>query len=542
MFDIIHHPIYYIFSLLLMGVDSLDAGHVFEKELNKLLENEDYIESIRETFLKNINNTKQYKSKIDELLKFSRQNNLYRAQAWGYYYFGWYNFDISEYEEAVNNFVAAYDLFEKYNQYDLSYACNGLTNVYCQMGQYKLANEWGLKGISYCEETKNDEAMIILLLNTCINYIQMEYFEKALDIVESIEGFDRDLTVLQKISHMLSNAEIGINMGSPDSALRIIDDAMIIESGNHLYTDISEMFKLKGMAYVKKAQYTLAEEQFEKSYNFCIKNNLIYEKCSTMLQWSKLCMLTEKYEQAIDILDQVILMSSSNKYNPIMREAFYSLYTIYKKKNITDKALLFLERYIKVDDEMYDYEQSQLMAKMNLNNTKRVAEQYKQLATYDCLTKFYTKLEILKFGDKVFDNYRNNKQKFSLIMMDLDNFKIINDTYGHIYGDKALSIVAETISKCIRNTDLIGRFGGDEFLLICPDAGLKEALDVAERIRASIEKHSFILGDGVIINLTLSLGVYECNLEDKSFTDTVKKADKCLYTAKNISRNIVICE
>lgn len=523
-----------------MGVDCLEAG--FEKELIKLIDNEDCIESFRETFLKDINNTKQYKSKIDELLRFSRQNNLYRSEAWGYYYFGWYNFDISEYDEAVKNFLAAYDLFEKYNKNDLAYACNGLTNVYCQMGQYKLANEWGLKGISYCEETKNDNAMIILLLNTCINYIQMEYYDKALGILECIEGMDRDLTAVQKVSYMLSNAEIDINMGNPDSALRIIDEAMVIESENHFNTDISEMFKLKGMAYVKKAQYNLAQEQFEKSYNFCIKNNLIFEKCSTMLQWSKLCILTEQYEQAMDLLDHVIVISSSNRYNPIMREAFYSLYTIYKKKNITDKALHFLERYIKVDDEMYDYEQSQLMAKMNLNNTKRVAEQYKQLATFDSLTKFYTKSEILKHGDKVFDNYRNNKQKFSLIMMDLDNFKIVNDTYGHIMGDKALSLVAENICKCIRSTDLIGRFGGDEFLLICPDAGLKEALDVAERIRKSIEKNSFILGDGVNINLTLSLGVHECNLEDKSFTDAVKMADKCLYIAKDKSKNIVICE
>lgn len=524
-----------------MGDDCLDADYMFKGELNKLSENEDYIESFRDKFLKDINNTKQYKHKIDELLRYSKQNNLYRSEAWGYYYFGWYNFDISEYEEAVNNFLAAYDLFEKHSKYDLPYACNGFTNVYCQMGQYKLANEWGLKGISFCEENKNDNAMIILLLNTCINYIQMEYYDKALDIVESIEGMDSHLTALQKISYMLSVAEIDINMGDPDSALRIIDEAMIIESNNHLNTDISEMFKLMGMAYMKKGQYALAEKQFEKSYNFCIDNDLIYEKCSTMLQWSKLSIITEKYVQAMELLDQVVVISSLNKYNPIIREAFYSLYTIYKKKNETDKALHFLERYIKVDDEMYDYEQSQLVAKMNLNNTKRVAEQYKKLATFDSLTKFYTKSAILKLGDKVFDNYRNKKQKFSIIMMDLDDFKIVNDTYGHIYGDKALSLVAESISKCIRNTDSIGRFGGDEFLLLCPNAGLKEALDVAERIRTTIEKGSFMLGDGIIVNLTMSLGVHECDPEDKLFTDTVKKADNGMYAAKRKSKNITVC-
>lgn len=699
-----------------MGVGCLDAGYIIERELSKLIENEDYIEYFREIFLKEINNTKQYKLKIDELLRFSKENNLIRSQAWGYYYFGWYNFDISEYEKAVNNFLTSYDLFEKHNyKYDLAYSCNGLTNVYCQMGQYKLANEWGLKGISLCEETGNDAAMIILLINTCINYIQMEYYDKALDIVESIEGMEKELTAGQKISYMLSVAEIEINIGNPHKALEIIDEAMIIETENQLNINISYMLKLKGMAYVKISEYRLAEEQFEKSFNFSARHDLIYEKCSAMLQWSKLYLLTEKYEEAINLLNRIIIIGSSNKYNPIMREAFHFLYSIYKKRGETDEALNYLEKYIRVDDELYGYEQSQLMAKMNLNNTKRVAEQYKQLykrtellstigqriisnldissiihiineeinkmidvdyfgiavhdhdndqsayyfikdyilvsktvkcdpentlggyciknkediiignekteyrkyihtkpneferfededkkissiiytpmiinekvvglmtvqsekenfygkdelnilkilanytaiavenakiykkiediATYDYLTKFLSKLEILKIGDKVYKKYKDSKLKFSVIMMDLDNYKTVNDTYGHIYGDKALGLVAETISKCIRNTDYIGRFGGDEFLLICSYAGLKEASEVAERIRTTIENNSFVLDDGVNIRLTVSLGVHECYEGDKSFTDVVKRADECLYIAKESSKNIVV--
>ena len=687
----------------------MDAGITFEKELNKLIENEDYIEFLRVIFLKEINNTKQYKSKIDELLKFSKKNNLIRSEAWGYYYLGWYNFDISKYEKAVNNFLTSYDLFEGHNnKYELAYACNGLTNVYCLIGQFKLSNEWGLRGISFCEETGNDEAMIILLINTCINYIQMKYYDKALDIAESIERMDQELTESQKISYMLAIAEIEINIGNSENALRVIDEAMQKESIMHRNTDISDMFKLKGMAYVKMGEYEHAEEQYKKSYNHCIKFDLLYQKCSTMLQWSKLCLLTEKYDQALDLLNRIIVISSSNKYNPITREVFHSLYSIYKKKDNAGKALKYLESYIRVDDEMYDYEQSQLMAKMNLNNTKRVAEQYKQLykrtellstigqriisnldissiiqiineeinklidvdyfgiaiydrdnykleyyslknyildckivkydpentlggyciknkediiignekteykkflhskpkkvissiiytpmiinekvvglmtvqskkenlygkdelnilkilanytaiavenaktykkiediATYDSLTKFLTKMEILKIGDKIFEKYKSNKLKFSVIMIDLDSFKTINDTYGHIYGDIALGLVAETISKCIRNTDYIGRFGGDEFLLICSDAGLKEALEVAERIRATVANNLFILGDGIIIRLTLSIGVHECCKEDNSCTDVIKKADECLYFAKESRRNIVISQ
>ena len=518
----------------------MDGGSIFEKELNKLIENEDNIETVREILLKNINNTEEHKLKIDQLLRFSKENNLNRSQAWAYYYWGWHDFDISEYEKAVRTFKISYELFDKLdNKYEIAYACNGLTNVYCRMGQYKLSNEWGLKGISFCEETGNDEAMIILLLNTSTNYIQMGYYDKALEMLESIEGMDLELTATQKIAYLLSKAEIEINIGKPDKAFEIIDKAMKIESAAHLNADISEMLKLKGMAYLKTGKYDLAKEQFKSSYNISVKYDLIYEKCSTMLEWSKLYMITENYEEAIKLLDEIIIISSSQKYNHIMRDAFHSLYLVYKRQENTEEALHYLEEYTKIDDVMYDYEQSQLMAKMNFNYVKRTAEQYKRLATYDQLTKFLTKLEIQKIGYKIFEEHKDKKTKFSLMMMDLDNFKDVNDTYGHIYGDKAMSLVGEVITKSIRNSDYIGRFGGDEFLLICPGAGIKEASEVAERIRKALENHLFILSDEIRLKLTVSIGVHEYSEEDNSLTDMIKIADKCLYKAKETRNKVV---
>jgi len=163
------------------------------------------------------------------------------------------------------------------------------------------------------------------------------------------------------------------------------------------------------------------------------------------------------------------------------------------------------------------------------------------LATYDNLTKFLTKFEIIRIGEIIYDKYSVNNSNFSVTMIDIDNFKSVNDTYGHVLGDRALSMVAETISRCIRNTDYIGRYGGDEFLLICPGLEEPEAVEVAERIRSSVENKLYNLGDGAIISVTISLGVHEYSQNDKSFMDVVKVADKNLYCAKGNNRNIVIC-
>ena len=169
----------------------------------------------------------------------------------------------------------------------------------------------------------------------------------------------------------------------------------------------------------------------------------------------------------------------------------------------------------------------------------KVYKEIENIATYDSLTKFLTKTEILKIGDSIYEKAKYSNDKFTVVMIDLDDFKIVNDTYGHVYGDKAMSLIAETMSKCIRNTDYIGRFGGDEFLLICSETGIKEALYVAERIRKTIQSSIFVLNDEIKVRMTTSLGVHEYDENDNSFTDVVKRADQCLYLAKE-TRNTVM--
>ncbi len=697
----------------------MDFQLKYARELEKLKEDENSMEFFRELALKRDDFVTR-KETIDGLFKFSRENNLSNVKAWTYYYLGWYNFDKSHYDKAAECYLISNDIFELINnKTGLIYACNGLTNVYCQIGQFKLANEWGLKGISLCEETANTEALVILLANTGINYIQMKYFSKGREIFHSLEMMDYELTKTQQISCNLALAEIEINIGEPNLALSYIDSALKIEDELQIHTDICEIYKLRGMAYVKLKLYDLAEQAFKKAYDFSKEYDYLYEKCSSTVEWSKLHVLIGRKQEAVRLLNEVIEVCSCKDLNILLRESYHILYTIYKDLNMPDKALTFLEEYILIDDEMYDYEQNQLMAKMNFKHTKREADQYKSLydktellstigqkiisnlniesiidlideeinklinadyfgiavydnekdyatyyfvgedlqlqeivqfnestnnsfgsyciknkrdivigdtdkeyknyidnkpiefddaqgkgksymksiiytpmiindkvaglmtvqskeenaydqndlhtlkilanysaiaienaksykkvedlATYDNLTRFLTKFEIIRLGEIIYDKHAANNSKFSVTMIDVDNFKTVNDTYGHVLGDRALSMVAETIAKCIRNTDYIGRYGGDEFLLICPGLGEPEAVDVAERIRLSVENRLYNLGEGITISMTISLGVHEYRKEDISFMDVVKIADKNLYSAKGNNRNIVIC-
>lgn len=129
-------------------------------------------------------------------------------------------------------------------------------------------------------------------------------------------------------------------------------------------------------------------------------------------------------------------------------------------------------------------------------------------------------------------------ESFIVIMADIDNFKSINDNYGHDVGDDALVHCANIFGLNIRKSDLLCRYGGEEFLVCLPNTKPKQAIAIAEKLRTSLKETPFIINDKQIIKLTCSFGV--ASLSDKTFEDGLKMADKRLYKAKENGRDQVV--
>jgi diguanylate cyclase (GGDEF)-like protein len=137
-----------------------------------------------------------------------------------------------------------------------------------------------------------------------------------------------------------------------------------------------------------------------------------------------------------------------------------------------------------------------------------------------------------------FSRANRYKQELALVMLDLDQFKLLNDTYGHQGGDKVLIETTEVINELLRMGDLFGRYGGEEFAVILPNTELTGAHDVAERIRKTIENNA-IEYQGKNINVTVSIGIAVMNEYDARYEDIISRADIALYKAKNSGRNQV---
>ncbi len=170
----------------------------------------------------------------------------------------------------------------------------------------------------------------------------------------------------------------------------------------------------------------------------------------------------------------------------------------------------------------------------------RLYEDAKLLAITDGLTKIYNHRFFQELFEKEFKRADRYRSGFSLIMLDIDHFKRINDTYGHLCGDEILKELASLVRGCLRTIDTVARYGGEEFAVLLPETTLREAELTAERIRSAVEVHQFMGPDGQGMHITVSQGVTSYPAADAfSRHDIVAKADSALYRAKGAGRNRV---
>ncbi|MGQ8365443.1 diguanylate cyclase [Alteromonas sp. 1036] len=164
--------------------------------------------------------------------------------------------------------------------------------------------------------------------------------------------------------------------------------------------------------------------------------------------------------------------------------------------------------------------------------------QLRLLATQDPLTGTYNRRGFYEVAKRAFSEFARAEKLFSLVLIDVDFFKDVNDSYGHEVGDKALVEIANDIKSSVRKQDVVARWGGEEFVILIPNASKEEAASVAEKLRMTIAGKSYLV-NGVTINLTITCGV-SCIDEKKSIDATLRHADALLYQGKQEGRNCVI--
>ena len=179
-----------------------------------------------------------------------------------------------------------------------------------------------------------------------------------------------------------------------------------------------------------------------------------------------------------------------------------------------------------------------LELKKTQEELKNINSQLEKLVKTDSLTGVNNRREILSLGEKEFQRCRRYHRYFSLLVIDMDYFKHINDTFGHTLGNKTLITVAGAIKNCLRQVDSFGRFGGEEFVAILPETNLEDAATTAQRICQVINKLNIEI-DRQKVRVTASIGVATFSPKDNNLEAVIERADHAMFAAKNQGRNRV---
>jgi diguanylate cyclase len=174
-----------------------------------------------------------------------------------------------------------------------------------------------------------------------------------------------------------------------------------------------------------------------------------------------------------------------------------------------------------------------------IQNSNDLYRRYKVESKIDFLTGLYNLRQFEELFASQIQIVKEGSEQLSVMTIDIDHFKKVNDTYGHPSGDKVLQKLGAILKNTTRRFDIVARYGGEEFMILLLDCPNQRAIEIAERIRSTVEKEKFPISDGEFIHITISIGVSSFPETIQNLNELLKQADAALYEAKRSGRNQV---
>ncbi|VAX03803.1 diguanylate cyclase (GGDEF domain) with PAS/PAC sensor [hydrothermal vent metagenome] len=165
-----------------------------------------------------------------------------------------------------------------------------------------------------------------------------------------------------------------------------------------------------------------------------------------------------------------------------------------------------------------------------------LTQELREVGDHDGLTQLFNRRYIEETLSKEFRRAQRYEHPLTTILTDIDHFKQVNDTHGHLAGDEVLRIISRRLQNSLRDTDILGRYGGEEFLIVLPNTGTKGGKVLAERLRHAIESEPVAFGD-IQLTINISLGITELREDSRDYEQLIGEADLALYQSKEGGRN-----
>ncbi|MFM2060951.1 MAG: hypothetical protein RLZZ507_621 [Cyanobacteriota bacterium] len=241
----------------------------------------------------------------------------------------------------------------------------------------------------------------------------------------------------------------------------------------------------------------------------------------------------EKIQSNPELADIPIIFISASQEQDHLLKAFEKGAVDYVTKPFHTAELLARVRM------HLELKYSRQKLKKLLEEQNKLVKQLEKLANTDALTGVWNRRYLLMIAEQEIKRSQRYNLSFAVLLIDIDHFKKVNDTYGHNIGDEVIIFMTKIVLNHLRQVDCFGRFGGEEFVVLLPETDIDEGVIVAERIRENIHNQCITVEDQQV-SITVSIGLASYSLGDQTIDAIIQRADQALYQAKNQGRNRVI--
>ncbi|MFN7037592.1 MAG: diguanylate cyclase [Bellilinea sp.] len=474
--------------------------------------------------------------------------------------------ELDGYDQAIPCYISALECFNPaVDSAETAEALLGLGRGMMIMGSYPEGLQYLMRALSAFQNLKDQSGEAAVRIQLGKLYLLLGEAEKALPHLETaldLAQYLTDLKLEAPVQVYLSQAfsECGRHQSAVQAGLRGVE----IYQNLGIHRGEVEALNTLGEVYFKRNEYGLALNFFQLSADVAKKFDKRLELVRAYRKIGLIHLAVGNISQSVDSLQSALTLASEINAQVELMECHQALAQAYKKAENYHQALEAYENYISVYQIVYNEDKDRRLRTLEVihevENARKDAEIYQlrnvalqkeieerkkaqaaleRLATQDPLTGIANRRYFLEIASRVIEQARRYQRPVSIVMIDVDHFKEMNDTFGHKTGDKVLIHITRCMQAALRKVDILGRYGGDEFVILLPETTQEGARRLTERLRQAIAQQSITAG-GVSIPITLSIGLAS-NVKEPalSLDELLQRADRALYDSKLNGRDRV---
>lgn len=476
---------------------------------------------------------------------------------------GHLNSNTGDYHLALTQSLQAFNLIKDAHEPDIKTdVLMNLCWTYRGFGDYGVALEYALSALQSAQAL-GDRSREGEVLNTMSGvYAESKSLDHSINTYRKALYLFQELADKQGESLVLNNLALThLQAGDCRAALAESLSSLDIARVNHLTSIELTALGTVGEVYLGMDDLSRAHAYLQRALAMAIDKGSRYDEFWSLLNLGKVYLRQKDQGAALDALHQALAISCAARDRAGQFQCHELLAHIYEGQGHYRDALTHFKEFHALKESVFNENTAKRLAGLQVihqvETAKRDAELHYvktielqkeiedrkqaqstlvQLATTDALTGLLNRREFFVLAERAFERARREHWRLAAILLDLDHFKRINDTYGHAVGDQVLAGVAQIIRANLREQELVGRYGGDEFVILLPGSTLARARKIARRLHENLTKQRFETERGTL-SVGSSLGIAEFAPRDTGLDVLLDHADQAMYSAKRAGRN-----